>query len=103
LVELGVVVGRGLFATASLWAPLQTAHRWIVQVAHVLANPDGVDAAAVETALRAVRMEVLRHQGDEALAGWATHFYRVTMSYWSGLFHCYDHPDIPRTNNELEQ
>jgi hypothetical protein len=103
LVELGVVLGRGLFATARLWAPLQTAHRWIVQVAQVLANPDGVDAAAVETALRAVRTEVLRYQGDEAVAGWATHFYRVTMSYWRGLFHCYDHPDIPRTNNELEQ
>ena len=103
MVELGMVVGRGLFATAALWAPLQTAHHWIVQVAHVLANQQGADAAAVETDLRAVRTEVLRHQDDEAVAGWATHFYRVTMSYWRGLFHCYDHPDIPRTNNELEQ
>ena len=69
----------------------------------MLANQHGADAAAVETALRAVRTEVLRHQGDEAVAGWATHFYRVTMSYWSGVFHCYDHPELPRTNNELEQ
>jgi hypothetical protein len=98
-----MVVGRGLFATAALWAPLQTTHNWTVQVAHVLTNQPGADAAAVEMALRAVRTEVLRHQGDEAVVGWATHFYRVTMSYWSGLFHCYDHPDIPRTNNELEQ
>jgi hypothetical protein len=27
---------------------------------------------------------------------------RVTDSYWPGLFHCYDVPDLPRTNNDLE-
>jgi len=25
------------------------------------------------------------------------------MNYWPGLFHCYDQPAIPRTNNDLEQ
>jgi hypothetical protein len=25
------------------------------------------------------------------------------MNYWRGLFHCYDQPAIPRTNNDLEQ
>jgi hypothetical protein len=57
----------------------------------------------VETALRSVRIQVLSHQGDGAVGEWATHFYRVTMSYWRGLFHCYDNLDIPRTNNDLEQ
>ncbi len=32
-----------------------------------------------------------------------THFLKVTNSYWPGLFHCYDVPDLPRTNNDLEQ
>jgi len=27
----------------------------------------------------------------------------VTASYWPGLFYCYDVPDLPRTNNDLEQ
>ena len=27
----------------------------------------------------------------------------MTTSYWPGLFHCYDHTDLPRTNNDLEQ
>jgi hypothetical protein len=103
LVELGLVVGRGLFATAALWEPLQTAQSWLAEVAQVLANEEGVDAAAVETALRDVRTQVLSHQGDAAVGEWATHIYRVTMSYWRGLFHCYDHPAIPRTNNDLEQ
>jgi hypothetical protein len=31
------------------------------------------------------------------------HFLKVTDSYWPGLFRCYDVPDLPRTNNDLEQ
>jgi len=30
-------------------------------------------------------------------------FGKVTRSYWPGLFHCYDVPDLPRTDNDLEQ
>ena len=30
------------------------------------------------------------------------HFLKVTASYWSGLFHCYSVPGLPRTNNHLE-
>ncbi|MBW4640564.1 MAG: hypothetical protein KME05_20510 [Gloeocapsa sp. UFS-A4-WI-NPMV-4B04] len=30
------------------------------------------------------------------------HFLKVTASYWSGLFHCYSVPGLPRTNNDLE-
>ena len=30
------------------------------------------------------------------------HLDKVSRSYWSGLFHCYDVPDLPRTNNALE-
>ena len=30
------------------------------------------------------------------------HFLKVTRSYWPGLFYCYDDPELPRTNNDLE-
>lgn len=30
-------------------------------------------------------------------------FLKVTKNYWGGLFHCYEIPGLPRTNNELEQ
>ena len=30
------------------------------------------------------------------------HLDTVSRSYWSGLFHCYDVPGLPRTNNALE-
>jgi hypothetical protein len=31
------------------------------------------------------------------------HFQKVPRSDWPGLFACYTVPDLPRTNNELEQ
>jgi len=31
------------------------------------------------------------------------HFLKVTKSYWSGLFRCYEVQGLPRTNNDLEQ
>lgn len=37
-----------------------------------------------------------------ALTGGIEHFLKVTRSYWSGLFHCYDIQGLPRTNNDLE-
>jgi hypothetical protein len=37
------------------------------------------------------------------LEGAVAHFLKVTKSYWRGLFHCYEIPGLPRTNNELEQ
>jgi hypothetical protein len=36
------------------------------------------------------------------LAPAIAHFRTVTKSYWLGLFQCYQVPDLPRTNNDLE-
>jgi hypothetical protein len=30
------------------------------------------------------------------------HFVELTDRFAAGLFHCYDVPDLPRTNNDLE-
>ena len=103
MVQLRGALAAGSFATARLWDPLRTAASWIERVAAVLANPEGSEAATVEAALRDVLADVLTYQRDPALAAWATQVYRVTRTYWSGLFHCYEDPTIPRTNNELEQ
>ena len=37
-----------------------------------------------------------------ALATFGRHLDTVSRSYWPGLFHCYEVPGLPRTNNELE-
>jgi len=45
-----------------------------------------------------------RHRAKAgALTAAVDHFLKVSRSYWPGLFHCYSLPDLPRTNNDLEQ
>jgi hypothetical protein len=96
-------VAAGLFATERLWPSLHVAASWIPRVAAVLANTEGTDAAAVEAALRAVLADIVTCQHAGEVGAWATHVYKVTRNYWTGLFHCYADPLIPRTNNGLEQ
>jgi hypothetical protein len=103
LERLRAVVATGLFATARLWEPLQTAHEWLRRAAHVLANDEQAVGARVEEQYRELLEEVLRAKGDARVAEWATIFYKVSRSYWRGLFVCYDMTEVPRTNNELEQ
>ena len=43
------------------------------------------------------------HATVGSLRSAVAHFLKVSASYWPGLFHCYDVPGLPRTNNELEQ
>jgi len=69
----------------------------------VIANEEKADAARVEARYRVLLEDIVKAKSDERVAEWATTFYKVTRSYWRGLFHCYDMPEIPRTNNELEQ
>jgi hypothetical protein len=103
LERLREVVARGLFATERLWTPLRTAQDWLQQAAEVLANKEQAEAASVEAKYRGLLEEILTANSDQAVAEWAIHFYTVTRSYWRGLFHCYEVPGLPRTNNDLEQ
>ncbi len=57
----------------------------------------------MEANYRELLEEIVKQKSDEAVAEWATTFYKVTRSYWRGLFHCYDMAELPRTNNDLEQ
>lgn len=68
-------------------------------------NPHQQPAALVRTQYQAL-LEALSTQlcmpAGDAIRGWATHFKQITQSYWDGLFHCYDVPGLPRTDNDLE-
>lgn len=94
---------RGLTSTAAQWPAIETAYGWVHQAAHLLANHDGDDADMVRTAYTALLAAMAADR-----AAWGTlapaldHFLKVTDSYAPGLFHCYDHPELPRTNNDLE-
>jgi hypothetical protein len=97
------MVATSLFATKQYWEPLRRAHDWMARASTVLANEEQADAATVEERYRAVLEEVMTDKEDQEVGAWAVHFYTVSRSYWRGLFHCYDVPEVPRTNNELEQ
>lgn len=102
--RLRKLVRRGLEATAKHWPPVRRAYRWVHAAARVLKNQPGHEAATVRRRLRALLGAMRRHRHKAGpLAGAVEHFLKVTASYWPGLFHCYDVPDLPRTNNELEQ
>jgi len=98
------IIERALAETAELWEPIGRAYRWVDAAAQVLANPDQhARAEGREEFVRVLRSigVTKRHCGplEDAL----NHFLKVTRSYRPGLFHCYDDPAIPRTNNDLEQ
>jgi hypothetical protein len=87
-----------------LWPPIQTAYTFVHRAAHLLANQDRQDVAALQQAYQQVVAELAAAQTElGAVAPAAAHFRKVTTSHWSGLFQCYTVADLPRTNNDLEQ
>ena len=96
-------IDRGLAATADLWPPVRVAYGWVHQAAHIL-GAEGAAGAAVRGRLGGLLGAMRRHRGAAGVLGPAVdHFLKVSRSYWSGLFACYGTPDLPRTNNDLEQ
>lgn len=90
--------------TASLWPEVRVAYRWVHQAAHVLTNEAQPPGAAVKRRLGGLLGAMTRHRaGAGSLAPALAHFLKVSRSDWPGLCHCYDLPDLPRTNNDLEQ
>jgi hypothetical protein len=76
---------------------------WVRQAAHILGTED-IDAGTARRQLGGLLGAMARHRtrvGD--LGDAVDHFGKVSRSYWSGLFHCYEVDDLPRTNNALEQ
>ena len=79
-------------------------YHWGHQAAHILSNQDQREAFTVPQRLGGLLGAMTRHQtGAGTLAPALAHFRKVTRSDWPGLFACYTVPDLPRTNNDLEQ
>lgn len=98
------LLSGGLSATAPLWTPVEAAYTWVFRAAAILANVAGRTGSAVKASYRGLLGAMTRHAGGaEGLSGALGQFRKVTRSYWPGLFHCYDVPDLPRTDNDLEQ
>jgi hypothetical protein len=97
------MLNQGLARTDHLWPPIQTAYQWVHAAAHLLDNMAELSGNQVRRRLIGLLGAMTRwqlHSGELAPA--IAHFLKVTRSYWPGLFHCYDIPGLPRTNNDLE-
>ena len=104
LQKLKEIVDRGLHQTAGLWPPVQTGFSFVHRAARILENPKQHPGSAVRRRYRVVLRDMPRRAkkpGPLRIA--IMHLLKVTDSYWPGLFLCYDVPDLPRTNNDLEQ
>jgi hypothetical protein len=73
------------------------------RAAHILTNADHLSSIEVRRQYEEL-LEEMRSGGSLTVPRFqmTATFLKVTESYWSGLFHCYDVADLPRTNNDLE-
>lgn len=102
--RLQTILRRGLAATAPLWPEVRVAYGWVHRAAHILNNDAQYTGATVKRRLQGLLGAMRQHHAKAGpLASAVEHFLKVSRSYWPGLFHCYSVPDLPRTNNDLEQ
>jgi hypothetical protein len=104
LIKLKQIISNGLKQTTPLFAPIAVAYKWIHRAAEILDNQAGLDGIGVKRSYQTLLAQMSRwkHKAGSLELG-ITHFLKITRSYWSGLFHCYDVEDFPRTNNDLER
>ena len=104
LSRLKGLLARGLRDTAALWPDVRVGYHWVHQAAHILSNQEQHEASTVQRRLGGLLGAMTQHQAAAGtLAPALGHFRKVTRSSWPGLFACYTVPELPRTNNDLEQ
>jgi len=98
-------VERGLLETAELWPDVKAGFDFVHQAAEILKNQPQSSGKAVRRQYRRHLQAIVRAAGEATgeLRQSLEHFLKVSDSYLPGLFHCYDVPDMPRTDNALEQ
>ena len=101
--KLKQILNKGLEQIASLFTPITVAYHWVHQAAQILDNKTGLDAIEVQRSFQTLidLMSKAKHEAG-ALEPGISHFLKITRSYWSGLFPCYEVEGLPRTNNDLE-
>jgi hypothetical protein len=105
LVRLRQLLRRGLEETADLFPAVRESYKWVKRAARILKNEGELPAKKVRRRLvqLLVRMRKAAATTTEpSVRSGLRQFLKVTKSYWPGLFRCYESPDVPRTNNDLE-
>jgi hypothetical protein len=100
---------QGLRAALSPFAETsQVLHQgaaWLRDIAYILepVTTHPLSAESIAEQLRSYLDTVQRQpKVTLTLETFGRHLDTVSRSYWPGLFHCYEVPGLPRTNNELE-
>jgi hypothetical protein len=90
---------------AQTYHELQQGAAWLHDIAYMLEPSTAQPPSAADVAgqLRGYLDTVLRLPDvTPTFSAFGLHLDKVSRSYWPGLFHCYDVPRVPRTNNALE-
>lgn len=90
---------------AQTYQELQQGAAWLRDIAYILEPVPACPLSADQVAgqLRGYLDTVRRWpEAPPILYQFGLHLDTVSRSYWPGLFHCYDVPGLPRTNNDLE-
>jgi hypothetical protein len=102
LPRLRHVIARALPPPEAI-GPVRRAYATLHALARLL-EPDGRGGTAVQADVTrwAARLgPQLRRTPAERT--WRAHFRAIVRSFGARLYACYDHPQLPRTNNDLEQ
>jgi hypothetical protein len=88
-----------------MFPPIEQANAWVHHISQILANHEHLTGREVRA--RMLRwladLQAQKAQLDQEQAKVIDHVVKTTHSFAPGLFHCYQVPDLPATNNDLEQ
>ena len=97
------ILTQALQHTAAWWPPIKDAYALVHQAAHILANHEQQTGAQVRETYLAWIAHMQKQQANLGTLSTAIdHFVEITENFAPGLFQCYDVPDLPRTNHDLE-
>jgi hypothetical protein len=105
LAQLYQGLQSALAPLAQTYQEVQQGAAWLRAIADILApSAPHVSSAAQGANQRRDYLDTVRYRSDLAppFATFGAHLDTVRRSYWPGLFHCYEVPALPRTNNALE-
>jgi len=105
LADLNQGIRTALSSFESQCQDLQQGADWLRDIDQILTPADNmpVTCELVSQKLRTY-LDDLLDQSDLSplLDDFRYHLDKVSVSYWPGLFHCYDLEGLPRTNNDME-
>lgn len=102
--KLKGILAKGLNHNASHWTELSLARSWIHSCVTILDNEEQLPQSLVQQRFGAWIIFMSDHKEQlGSLIDSIPYLLKITRSYWSGLFHCHQVNNLPKTNNDLEQ